>query len=392
MNTLKSSCMFGIASVMVTSGVALGACSGSGVEIPVGDSFPSTTSATGATTSGGGGEGAGLGLDGGGMGGHGMIDPGSACATSTVQANLAPVDLFVLFDRSASMGYKSKWAAATAALTSFFQSKSSAGLNIALRFFPQDGCDNVTCDATACGQPTVNLGMLLASSAPADKQEQSLVGVSSSTMFAPNEVMGGGGTPLAPALSGAEKWATTQHAQNPGHRVAVVLVSDGEVNGCDEDASAMAKIVADAHAVGVDTFAVGLAGYFEAQMNALAQAGGTGQAFFIGKTDVELDLLTALQSIQQKQVSCDLPMPQASQGMTVDPKLVNVDYTPGGGVIGLLGQVPNASNCGMAGGWYYNDPVAPTQITLCPSTCATVQADPLAKIDIILGCMTEPAK
>jgi hypothetical protein len=391
MNTLKSTWMVGVASVLVTSGVALGACSGSGVEIPIGSTTFDTPGGTGGT-SGGGGQGGALEIDGGGSGGHGMIDPDAACATSTIQANLTPVDLFVLFDRSSSMAYKSKWAAATAALTSFFQSKSSAGLRMALRFFPEDGCDNVTCDAAACGKPLVPLGMLLASSAPADAQEQALVSASNSKMPAPNEIMGGGGTPMAPALSGAETWATTLHGQQPGDRVAVVLVSDGEVNGCDESADSMAKIVGAAHASGVDTFAIGLAGYFEAQMNALALAGGTGQAFFIGNTDVELDLLTALQSIQQKQVSCALPMPQPSPGNVINPMLVNVDYTPGGGAVGLLGQVADAASCGAPGGWYYNDPVAPTQITLCPSTCSTVQADPIAKIDIILGCQTQPAK
>ena len=390
MNTLKRTWIVGVASVIVTSGAALGACSsGSGVEIPT---DPTTTSGAGATT-GGGGAGGAVQIDGGGSGGeHGMIDPDAACAKSTIQANLTPVDLFILFDRSSSMNYKSKWAAATSALTSFFQSPSSAGLGVALRFFPEDGCDNVTCNAAACGTPLVPLGRLLSSSAPADTQEQALVSVSSSKMPAPNEIMGGGGTPLAPALSGAESWATNYLGQKPGERVAVVLVSDGEVNGCNEDAAAMAKIVAAGHAAGVDTFAIGLAGYFEAQMNALAQAGGTGQAFFIGKTNVQADLLTALQTIQTKQVSCTLAMPQAAPGEVVDPMLVNVDYTSGGGMAGLLGQVQNAAGCSAAGGWYYNDPVAPTQITLCPGTCATVQADPVAKIDIILGCQTEPAK
>jgi hypothetical protein len=389
MNTLKSTWKVGVASVLVSSGMALGACSsGSSVEVPI---DPTTTSGTSGTT-GSGGAGGAVEIDGGGSGGGpGTIDPGSACATSTVQANLTPVDLFILFDRSASMAYKSKWDAATAALTSFFQSPASAGLGVALRFFPDDGCDNVSCNAAACGQPLVPLGRLLSTSAPGDAQEQALVSVSSSKMPQVNE-MGGGGTPLTPALSGAESWATTYLGQKPGDRVAVVLVSDGEVNGCDENAATMAKIVASAHAAGIDTFAVGLAGYFEAQMNALAQAGGTGQAFFIGKTDVKLDLLTALQTIQQKQVSCALPMPQAAQGKVVDPMLVNVDYTPEGGVIGLLGQVTSAATCGAAGGWYYNDPAAPTQIVLCPSTCAIVQADPVAKIDIILGCQTEPAK
>lgn len=390
MNTFNSTWKVGVASVIVSSGLALGGCSSSsGVEIPT---DPTTTGATSATTGGGGGAGGSVAIDGGGSGGHGMIDPSSACATSTVQANLTPVDLFILFDRSSSMSYKSKWAAATMALTSFFQSPASAGLGVALRFFPEDGCDNVTCNAAACGQPLVPLGRLLSTSAPADAQEQALVNVSSTKVPAPNEVMGGGGTPLAPALSGAESWATTTLGQKPGDRVAVILVSDGEVNGCDEDANNMAKIVGSAHAAGIDTFAVGLAGYFEAQMNAIAQAGGTGQALFIGKTDVQADLLNALQTIQQKQVSCALPMPQAAPGKVVDPTLVNVDYTPEGGVIGLLGQVTSAATCGAAGGWYYNDPSAPTQIVLCPSTCATVQADPVAKIDIILGCQTEPAK
>jgi hypothetical protein len=377
--------MVGVASVLVTSGVALGACSG--VEI---SSDPTGESSSGSG-SGGAGAGGTLDLDAG-KDGPVVISPDAACAISTVQANLTPVDLFLLFDRSASMAYKSKWAAATAALTSFFQNSSSAGLRVALRFFPEDGCDNVACNAGPCGQPLVPLGMLLSSSGPADAQEQALVAASSSEMPAPNEIMGGGGTPLSAALGGAESWATAQHAEHPEDRVAVVLVSDGEANGCDKTADTINGIVAAGHSAGVDTFAIGLAGYFEAGMNAIAQSGGTGQAFFIGKTDVEQDLLKALQSIQQKEVSCALPMPQGDPGKPVDPLLINVDYTPGGGAAGILGQVSSAAGCGASGGWYYDNPAAPTQITLCPATCSTVQADAVAKIDIILGCKTEPAK
>ncbi|MFS8065168.1 MAG: vWA domain-containing protein [Byssovorax sp.] len=380
--------MVGVASVLVTSGVALGACSG--VEIPS-DPTSGSSSGSGGDDSGGAGAGGSLDLDAG-KDGPVVISPDAACATSTVQANLTPVDLFLLFDRSASMAYKSKWDAATAALTSFFQNSSSAGLRVALRFFPEDGCDNMACSAEACGQPLVPLGMLLSSSGAADAQEQALVAASSSKMPAPNEIMGGGGTPLSAALGGAESWAMAQHAKHPEDRVAVVLVSDGEANGCDKTAATINGIVAAGHGAGVDTFAIGLAGYFEAGMNDIAQSGGTGQAFFIGKTDVEQDLLEALQSIQQKEVSCALPMPQGAPDKPVDPLLINVDYTPGGGAAGILGQVPSAAGCGAGGGWYYDNPAAPTQITLCPATCSTVQADALARIDIILGCQTEPAK
>lgn len=76
----------------------------------------------------------------------------------------------------------------------------------------------------------------------------------------------------------------------------------------------------------------------------------TGQVFFIGKADVQADRLNALPSIQAKQVSCALSMPQAARGKVIDPMLMNVDYTPEGGVAGLLGQVASAATCGTSGG------------------------------------------
>jgi hypothetical protein len=391
MKLLNPRAMASVASVLVTSGVALFACSN--VEVPF-NPTGTTATGTGGQSTGGigeGGQGGSLDIDGG-DGGPVVIEPDAACATASITANLQPVDIFLLFDRSASMAYKSKWDAATAALTSFFQSPSSAGLHIALRFFPEDGCDNVACSAGPCSQPLVPLGVLLPGSGAADPQEQALVSVSNSKKPAPDEIMGGGGTPLSAALDGAEAWGKSYYSNHPGDRVAVVLVSDGEANGCDKTPETINAIIAAGHAGGVDTFAIGLAGYFEDRMTAMAVSGGTGQAYFIGKTDVQQDLLTALQAIQQKQVSCNLPMPQGTPDKPVDPKLVNVDYTPGGGVSGILGQVTSAATCGANGGWYYNDPAAPTQITLCPATCSTVQADAVAKIDIILGCQTEPAK
>jgi hypothetical protein len=72
----------------------------------------------------------------------------------------------------------------------------------------------------------------------------------------------------------------------------------------------------------------------------------------------------------------------------IDPTLVNVSYTPGGGAAETLGQVGGASSCGASGGWYYDDPAHPATINLCPSTCTMVQSDPGAKMSIVLGCAT----
>jgi hypothetical protein len=84
-------------------------------------------------------------------------------------------------------------------------------------------------------------------------------------------------------------------------------------------------------------------------------------------------------------------MPEGEPNKPVDPAKINVNYTPGGGSAETIGQVANEAACGADGGWYYDDPADPAIITLCPVTCAEVQLDDAAKIEIILGCDTKPA-
>ena len=88
------------------------------------------------------------------------------------------------------------------------------------------------------------------------------------------------------------------------------------------------------------------------------------------------------------QVACELAMPAPPQGQTLDPTKVNVKYQSGA-TSQTLPQVPSANDCTTAGGWYYDDNTAPTKITLCPSTCSSVQADAAANLKIELGCSTQ---
>ncbi|MEJ7735487.1 MAG: hypothetical protein WKG00_40660 [Polyangiaceae bacterium] len=94
--------------------------------------------------------------------------------------------------------------------------------------------------------------------------------------------------------------------------------------------------------------------------------------------------------ISGSQVSCALDIPKPDGGM-LDPGKVNVKYTPGGnGNPSSIGNVPGgAAACDAQGGWYYDDPVNPTQIILCPATCTVVQSDPDAKVEVLFGCETE---
>jgi hypothetical protein len=51
-----------------------------------------------------------------------------------------------------------------------------------------------------------------------------------------------------------------------------------------------------------------------------------------------------------------------------------------------IARVSDATQCG-AGGWYDDDNTKASFINLCDATCAVVQADPTAKIQVFLGCL-----
>jgi hypothetical protein len=314
------------------------------------------------------------------------INPDAACASSSTEATLVTLNMYIMFDDSGSMADNNKWTDASAALNAFFQDPGSAGLKVALRFFPDGQCTQGACDVNACAMPAVPMAALTADPAPMDMQEAALV--ASVNAHGPAN---GGGTPMSAALQGAENYALMYEAAHPTQKTVVVLVTDGMPNGCDETFGDIVNIAGTAFGQGILTFAVGLQGSSTMQMDQLAAAGGTSQAVFIGTGNgAEMQLLMALQAIRGTVVTCQFALPMTDQqGKKVDPSKVNVDYTPGGtGMSETIPQVDNAAACGNKDGWYYDNNAMPTTITLCPKTCQTVQNDPHAKIDILLGCQT----
>ena len=341
---------------------------------------------SGSRPGGGAGAGAASSSGDGGFTGSGGSGPGGfdACATATVLGDRVPVQMYIMFDKSGSMLEDQKWAGAKAALIAFFQDDDSAGLRIALRFFPDDdpvaGCNESACSAAACATPLVDVGELNDQPAYGDPQQAALVSAVESK--AP-----GGQTPMYAALAGATQWASAHASADVV--TAVALVTDGLPNGCNEDAGAIASLAAGAlSAAGVLTYAIGMEGADIGQLDQVAAAGGTEQAFVVGGGTVHKDLVAAFEAIGTMPLECVLPMPDPAEvGQQIEPGEVNVTYTHGDGAEEAIGQVAGAASCG-AGGWYYDDPVSPTQIELCPQTCELVQADAGAELGIVLGCKT----
>jgi len=68
----------------------------------------------------------------------------------------------------------------------------------------------------------------------------------------------------------------------------------------------------------------------------------------------------------------------------IDPTEVNVEFTPTGGAAFIIPFVGDVNGCG-GGGWYYDDPVAPTEVILCPETCQNLGE---GQLNVLFGCAT----
>jgi hypothetical protein len=82
---------------------------------------------------------------------------------------------------------------------------------------------------------------------------------------------------------------------------------------------------------------------------------------------------------------CTYTIPPPPDGVELDPNQVNFSYTPTGGSPVTIPNVGSMAGC-AGDGWYYDDPVAPTQIIVCPQTCDTIQGG--GTVSVEFGCAT----
>ncbi|MCA9620923.1 MAG: VWA domain-containing protein [Myxococcales bacterium] len=311
--------------------------------------------------------------------GNGQGGDMDSCADLSVEPQAIPVSMYITVDKSGSMSDNNKWNNARQAFEAFFTSPDADALNVALRFWPDQGCDT-SCNVGPCAQPQVPMGSL---SDPA--HEQALID-------AFNSKSPGGLTPMEAALAGAEQYALDwQATAEAGGRIVVILLTDGIPTACDQNINNIASYAADAFAQSeILTFAVGLQGSNESQMNTIAMAGNTGMGYFIGNGNTQQDLLNALIDIQKVAVSCTFAMPESPDpNQVIDPEKVVVELTPDGTSTPVeVPRVTGESACGAAGGWYYDDNENPSIITLCPATCDAANASDESKVTIQLGCAT----
>ena len=84
---------------------------------------------------------------------------------------------------------------------------------------------------------------------------------------------------------------------------------------------------------------------------------------------------------------CSINVPVSSTGMLLVPEATLVVLYPFNSQAVWYPQATSATDCSAKGGWYYDNPTAPTVLTLCPCTCAAANQ---ASIEISFACRAHP--
>jgi hypothetical protein len=117
-------------------------------------------------------------------------------------------------------------------------------------------------------------------------------------------------------------------------------------------------------------------------------------AFSAGQVDAQFrvifEQLGAAVVADAVPVSCEWEIPPPPNGEELDPNAVNVNFTGSTGMTQIIYGVNSPSECtDQYGGWYYDDPSYPTRLIACPQSCAVMQADVNARVDVLFGCARE---
>lgn len=319
-------------------------------------------------------------------------DSGTQCAGNFVELEQTPLDMYLMIDRSQSMTTTiqntilQRWDVLQQGLLAFLSDPNvlKREPRVGLGFFGKtdNSNDPAECDPNSYAQPQIELEPV-ATSGPkilqAVQAERNLLG---------------GQTPWFPALQGSLMHAQSWQTANPRLTV-VVLVTDGLPTECDQNMSDIQEMVGEYSTgvqgtynttgqPGIRTYMIGIA-VDKFNLDAVAQAGGTGSSTNADSTGAVNEFVTALVNITSANLQCEIPLPSPAPGQIhVDPTKIQLFYKP---FQGTSQQIPNAGStagCGSPnGGWYFDNPTSPTTITLCPCSCANLGT---GSIELDFGC------
>ncbi len=253
-----------LALATVTCSIAVAVACGSSDSSEFGSSGGGSSGTSGDNTSNGG--------FGGTSGTSGLGEGGTS--GSSGENCFAPVDMYIVFDKSGSMGepvgngapgdcnvgqtVNSKWCRGINALSGYLNSPAAKDQSAALQFF--SGADQENCNTGA----------------PYDKPAIPATGYvtlpSNTFDNVLNSVVPGGGTPIEAALRGLVKFTAAN--RTPGHVTIGILVTDGDPEGCEENLDDLADILQQHYdATKIRTYVIGMQGATFSNLEKIAAGG-----------------------------------------------------------------------------------------------------------------------
>ncbi len=315
-----------------------------------------------------------------------VMSDDAVCAAQAYEGEAIPLDIYIMFDQSGSMlndvGGLTRLDAVERATRRFLRDEASASIRVGVGYFGFQPIGQTSCAPEDYASPSV----------PVTLDHEEVL-----RSLADREPIGE--TPTGAAIRGACGYAQEWKRANAGHSVVLLLLTDGEPKApmtCSSGACCptLADAV-DAAAEcrsgepGIRTYVLGV-GPFLDNLERIAEAGGTERAYLIGDQDVEQQVLKALNSIRgAASIPCELTLPEPAGGAPLDYGRVNVAYQDSGCALSTIYNVPSESGCdAAAGGWYYDDPAAPSSVKLCAASCDLVSA-PGGRLAFTVGCETK---
>jgi hypothetical protein len=326
------------------------------------------------------------------------------CGTTSVQAELQPVNVLLVIDKSGSMedtppGFDvSKWEALEAALGEALNA-TSVGVNYGLVLFPDAQVDTIDCGADCCTVPAGASAVNVPIGTGIDSVRD--------VMLAIGDTGPGGGTPTAAALARALQYFTTGDGAGLSGNNYVLLATDGGPN-CDEsnvceaatctsnmdnvcmianccdgagelcldDQNVLAQIAALDEA-GIPTFVIGIPGTeaYADYLDTFAIAGGVPnpsappEYFAVDAADTLADTFTAITSSLIR--SCTVPLSEAPPLNDLVNVAVDCEVIPNPDGIGW--EIPADD---------------PETLVIKGNACTFIESEGAQRIDVVYGCPT----
>ncbi len=328
----------------------------------------------------------------------GCADPNlDGCVGSNYEGEGLPLAIYIMFDQSASMncsidavqqngqwpqdlcnGSNPRINPVRQAVDQFLNDPASAGISVGIGYFGYMPIGQTSCNPADYAGTAVPIG--------------ALPGNANALSASLNAVQPTGETPTGAAIRGACSNLGQWHESNPGYKQVLLFVTDGvpeapssrDCNPSIQDASAAAAECLDGDPR-IETYVLGV-GQALGNLNQIAAAGGTNQAYLVDGGNVSQSVLEALNSIRaDAAIPCTLPVPRPPDGV-VDYESVNLGICdPSGSSVSTfyVGDVSGCSN--DPGGWYYTDGGSTQNIQLCDSTCGVVSSAG-STLYFTLGC------